>query len=255
MEVKQLTPPLLEKARAKFANECGVRIEDVGGIVIDEVSFVAAGVFGQVDYMLRQLTGNMDVECGGIPLLLCGDNHQKPPPGDATWYTELVGSLPAVSRSAKGNKSPAVGSVHPVALGLKLLKAARRVELKRLMRAVDDANFVKVQEEMRDTTAERPISSAFLDAMRPVSAKDLEQDDGWRFAPIGVVSRMERDVINLARAEDFARVFGLPFIKWKLPIIDGGVPTDEGLRGDLYKDEIGLWGYFVEGALLCPCSA
>ena len=75
-EVKQLKPMELEAAREKFYSECGVRIEDVGGIVIDEISFVAAGVLGHVDSMLRQLTGNMDVACGGIPLLLCGDNHR-----------------------------------------------------------------------------------------------------------------------------------------------------------------------------------
>ena len=142
-----------------------------------------------------------------------------------------------------------------MALGLKLLKAARRVELKRLMRAVEDQPFVEAQMKMRDTNVEQPIEPAFLDALRTVSPKDLQEDDEWRFAPVGVVSRMERDVINVAQAEAFARNFGLPFIKWKLPIIDDRVPTDEGLRGDLYKDEIGLWGYFVEGALLCPCSA
>ena len=172
---------------------------------------------------------------------------EKPPPGDVTWYTELVGSLEAVSRSAKHDSAPALGSTNPTARGLQLLKAARRVELKRLMRAVDDPEFVKLQEEMRDTTAERPINSSFIDKLRTVSAADLKEDDEWRFAPVGVVSRMERDVINVARAEDFARFFGLPFIKWKLPIVDGNIPGDERLRRDLYKDEIGLWGYFVEG--------
>ena len=33
----------------KFASECGVSVENVGGIVIDEVSFIAAAVFGQED--------------------------------------------------------------------------------------------------------------------------------------------------------------------------------------------------------------
>ena len=75
-QVKQLKPMELEAAREKFYSECGVRIEDLGRIVIDEISFVAARVFGHVDSMLRQLTGNMDVACGGIPLLLCGDNHR-----------------------------------------------------------------------------------------------------------------------------------------------------------------------------------
>ena len=43
--VKQLRPMDIEAARTKFLNECGVRVEDIGGIVIDEVSFIAAGVY------------------------------------------------------------------------------------------------------------------------------------------------------------------------------------------------------------------
>jgi hypothetical protein len=42
--VKQLRPMDIEAARTKFLNECGVRVEDIGGIVIDEVSFIAAGL-------------------------------------------------------------------------------------------------------------------------------------------------------------------------------------------------------------------
>ena len=92
-------------ARAKFFSECGVSLDDVGGIVIDEVSFITAAVFGHVDHVLRvrrpktpmqerscppvlthvlpshpcrqAMTGNLDVPCGGVPILLCGDNHQK----------------------------------------------------------------------------------------------------------------------------------------------------------------------------------
>ena len=49
--VKQLRPMDIEAARTKFLNECGVRVEDIGGIVIDEVSFIAAGVFLLCEYL------------------------------------------------------------------------------------------------------------------------------------------------------------------------------------------------------------
>ena len=131
-DAKQLSDVAVAAARAKFASECGVSLDDIGGIVIDEVSFITAAVFGHVDHMLRvrrpmvapmqehpcspmpthahpcspmlthahscspmlthahpcspmpththprqAVTGNLHVPCGGIPILLSGDNHQK----------------------------------------------------------------------------------------------------------------------------------------------------------------------------------
>ena len=38
---------------------------------------ITSSVFGHVDHVLRAMTGNLDVPCGGVPILLCGDNHQK----------------------------------------------------------------------------------------------------------------------------------------------------------------------------------
>ena len=84
------------------------------------------------------MTGNLHVPCGGVPILLCGDNHQKPPPGDAFWYRQLVESLPGVVvKSKRGDAGLAVGAYNAQACGIKLLKSARRVELVRLMRAAE----------------------------------------------------------------------------------------------------------------------
>ena len=130
--VRQLQPTELETARAKFFRECGVRIEDVGGIVIDEVSFISSAVFGHVDHTLRQLSGNLDVLCGGIPLLLCGDNHQKPPPGDTQWYVELVENIKGIASKKRGGAPVAVGTYNAKACGLELLRSARLVRLRRL---------------------------------------------------------------------------------------------------------------------------
>ena len=245
-DVKQLKPAEIATARAKFASECGVSIENVGGIVIDEVSFIAAAVFGHCDHALRALTGNLDVPCGGIPLLLCGDNHQKPPPGDCQWYRELVESLPDVAKRKRGNADATVGSFNAKACGLELLKSARKVELRRLMRAAEDVPFIDVQQRMRRTDIDQPICPVFLQGLCPLSAQDMADDAEWQFAPVGVVSRHERDVINVAQVERFAQTFGLPLFKWELPLVDH--MHDEKLRRDLYLDEPMLWGYFAEGA-------
>ena len=52
-DARQLSDVAVAAARAKFFSECGVSLDDVGGIVIDEVSFITAAVFGHVDHVLR----------------------------------------------------------------------------------------------------------------------------------------------------------------------------------------------------------
>ena len=99
---------------------------------------------------------------------------------------------------------------------------------------------------MRDTaTRQPPICPTFLKGLKPLSTEDVANDPEWRFAPVGVVSRHERDVVNAAQLERFARAFGLPLFRWKLPLLDELPNVD---RNDLYNAEPSLWGYFVEGA-------
>ena len=68
----------------------------------------------------------------------------------------------------------------------------------------------------------------------------------WKFAPVGVVSRHERDVVNMAQAEAFARSFDTPLVRWQLPLTE--TLGDESLERALYLEEPGLWATFVEGA-------
>ncbi len=70
-------PLVRAKMLKKFNEECGVPIEEFGCIVIDEISFIDAVIFGHVDQGFATLLGNSEL-CGGMPVLLCGDNHQKP---------------------------------------------------------------------------------------------------------------------------------------------------------------------------------
>ncbi len=77
----------------KFKDECGAAIEEFGGVVIDEISFIDTKVFGRVDKSFNILTGKTSGDrtlCGRMPLLLCGDNHQKPPPGGNPWHQHIV---------------------------------------------------------------------------------------------------------------------------------------------------------------------
>jgi hypothetical protein len=73
------------------------------------------------------------------------------------------------------------------------------------------------------------------------------KDPAWRFAPIGVLTQIERDTINLAQLRSFAETFNLPMSRWRCDLVDGEMlQTTERL--ELYDHEPNLWSYFVEGA-------
>lgn len=237
--VTSVRPAYREQLRRKFEEESGIKLDELGGIVIDEVSFIELGTLGHVDSRLRALTGNMDVMCGGIPILLCGDNHQKPPPAGTPWYRVLVQD--ALDGGALVAEGPSVAS----ARGLQLLRAARRVTLTRLMRVNEgEEEFTGYLKQMRDVAHERPVSSELLRGLRTVSSADLKDDPEWRFAPVGAISHVERDVINVHQLKAFAQYFGLPLVKWRSTCVDE--LDDRQLRDDLYADEPNLWQYFVE---------
>jgi hypothetical protein len=170
------------KVCKKFKDECGALIEEFGGVVIDEISFIDTKVFGHVDSGFNILMGKTSGDrtlCGGMPLLLCGDNHQKPPPGGTPWHQHMV------KVAAEEVDNPLMhGSSNAKQRGLCLLKAARRVDLKLLMRARDDPEFIDFQMQMRRTDVVHPVPDLFLQKLRTVTKKDLEEDPAWRFAPI-----------------------------------------------------------------------
>jgi hypothetical protein len=101
--------------------------------------------------------------------------------------------------------------------------------------------------------------SGLLDRVRVLSRQDCTSDESWRFAPVGVLSHVERDFGNAAQVSNFARAFDLPLIRWRLPLMPEARALLEELSDEdldrLYAAEPALWGYFCEGApLLIPES-
>jgi hypothetical protein len=199
---------------------------------------VDSKMMGQVDMRLRHLTGK-DIMCGGIPLLLVGDHHQLPPIQATPWYRSLV---------EDANPGGAAASLPDSAsqIGLRVLESSGSVTLTRLMRAEGDDDFIDAQKRMRRTAVAQPIDQALLDRLRPLSAADVSADEEWLFAPLAVLTQLERDHCNVEQAKAFARTFGLPLFKWKLPI--AGKDVDEKLHAGLYEEEPTLWHWYVRGA-------
>jgi hypothetical protein len=234
------------RIRKKFEDECGAPIEEFGGVVIDEISFIDATVFGHVDNGFNILLGKKsfgETLCGGMPLLLSGDNHQKPPPGGTPWHQHLV------KVATKEFDNPGRhASDNALKRGLNLLRKAQRIDFKRQMRARNDPAFIDFQMKMRRTDVVHPIPDMFLQQMRTVSKHDLEEDAAWLFAPIGVLSHVERDAINLGQLKAFAAKFNLPIVRWRNELVDGSAFETHSIRDELFNHERNLWSYFVEGA-------
>lgn len=108
-----------------------------------------------------------------------------------------------------------------------------------MMRAKGDQIFIGFLKEMRRTDTMQPVSDAFLQNLRRVAKEDIVADISWRFAPIGVLSHVERDTINHAQLEAFASQFKLPLVRWKLPLVDGEALNAEVLN-QLYENEPNL---------------
>jgi hypothetical protein len=114
------------------------------------------------------------------------------------------------------------------------------------MRAAGDDAFIDAQKRMRRTDVAQPIDQALLDRLHPLSRADVSADEEWLFAPMAVLTQLERDHWNVEQAKAFAKTFRLPLFKWKLRIADKDI--DEKLHSGLYEEEPTLWHWFVRGA-------
>ena len=235
----------------KFELEAGFPIEKLEALCIDEISFLDDALFGHVDHRFRVMTGNHDVYLGGIPLLLSGDNFQKPPPQSTPWFKTMVWSATPNSETANQMVLKPDG---PAARGLALLQSAYRIELVRIMRAVGDPGFVQMQMDMRRTGVRHPIPRALVegpDRLRAVSEEDIRSNERFLFAPVGGLSHVERDYINWAQAVAFAKYWDVPLLLWRLEPTKPFPPHVQLVLAQLYDEEPALYGIFVEGA---PCQ-
>ena len=170
----------------RFEHECGIPTERVAALIIDEISFVDVNTLGHVSHnfsllLEKQLKdGDNRTLCGGLPVMLCGDNHQVPAPKASPWFATLVEA--AHSRSLRQRSE--TGSPRPQ--GLEVLRQARLVKLVRQMRAIEVPDFVRDQIEMRETSVLQPVRKAFLDSIKEISRKDVEDDNSWLFTLVRV---------------------------------------------------------------------
>jgi hypothetical protein len=212
--------------------------------VVDEVSFLVPEALHHIDVRLRQLLDRPDVPFGGVIVELIGDFWQKEPAGQKTMAEVLVrADAPVV------HASPAHDEAAPLAKGLSIFRNARRFVLTRQMRAADDPAFQEDQVALRRTDVPYPVPTTLVENLHEVQASDLREHPPFAFAPIGVLGNAERERLNFAQAEAFARWHRRPLIVWRHPLADSDAENLATFNlHDLYGSEKGMLGVFVKGA-------
>ena len=87
---KPMTAARLANALEKFQKLVGYHVGELGGLVIDEVSFVTCRLLGMISKFFFSQLLNCDLPFGGIPVMLAGDNFQKEPPSDTPFYQTMA---------------------------------------------------------------------------------------------------------------------------------------------------------------------
>ena len=249
---QNLSANISESTRTKFARY--VDVSQLVVLVIDEISFVNATLLHHVNTRLQSLLEN-DAPFGGLVVLLAGDFHQKETTTGTAMHKALLErgfTMPKPNgelREKKLKKSKGVpNNLGAEELGIALFKACQRFSLRVTHRFKRDPMHGDNLADMRNTKSEQPIGDRFLECLRPVAPSERER---FAFAPIGVVSNLERCTLNAAQAYSFASAKKRVLVRWRLPLVGkealglGNAYVDE-----LYASEPGLWGYFVAGA---PC--
>jgi hypothetical protein len=231
-------PDLDASSRALAAK----RLENKDIFLVDEVSMIGPVMLGLIDQRLKEITGNTGKKFGGMGVILTGDFFQLPP---VVPRMSLYKSV--VAKYEHG--VPAYNSGTPGDNGTELFHGFDVLSFTQQQRCADDAQHCADVEAVRDPTRLRPITPGLISRLQPLTVRDVLNDPGWMFAPIIVTSNYERMAINRAQVLRFAKVHGLPVIRWRLQIAGAGRKyKDNGTLEGLYGENDDLWGYFVQGA-------
>jgi hypothetical protein len=102
---------------------------------------------------------------------------------------------------------------------------------------------------LRSTEIDQPVSVSLVENLQELTADDVRKHPPFAFAPIIVMSNLERQRLNRVQVEAFAKAYGLLLIVWRMPLTDRYADAfDDNTFAQLYENEPGLWGYFARGA-------
>jgi hypothetical protein len=171
-----------------------IDVKTLGVFVIDEISYISPELLGQIDKRLQQIMG-VEMDFGGLVVLLMGDFYQLPPVGNSyTLYAAAV-KLFFQSQCLETNG----GNPGPRTSGTILFSKFKLVKLDQQMRCSGDVLHSAVLQRMRNPHAgESRVDPDYLESIKTITPFDFRNDIEWYKAPIVVTSNMERHAINEA---------------------------------------------------------
>ena len=248
------TPACAPDTRTKLHQLHGNE-SDIALIVLDEVSFLTGPNVQHASNRVAQwleLPVRADLPFGGVPTVMQGHFFQLPPvslQGRALYVSavhHLVSKVPRLGKKAADTKPPKARSAELAAV--RMLLHARRFDLRKQMRAPKDAQHREFAEELCRTDVTFPVTPKYLAWLESRQLTD-RSDPALAFAPHGVVTHADKDLLSLHLLREFARHHERPLMRWaiELPESASSFHSNETIEGLYVHDEAVLYDYFVEG--------
>ena len=202
-------------------------------ILIDETSMIDPIMLFCIHSRLKQIKSSEE-PFGGMTVILTGDFFQMTPVKGTALFDAAMEDIPP-GQSGK-----------PYAHGCELLTLFKMVTFTQQYRS-EDENHTKIINRMREINVPNPIDETFIQSLQVMTAQDVQNDAAWLTAPIVIYSNRERHSLNLLQAQRFAKVKGVPVLRWKKSV---NIANDLGdmMSETLYAHEPSLTGLFVKGA-------
>lgn len=195
----------------------------LNGILIDEGSVIDPVMFAIIHLRCCQMTGNLHLPFGGIPILLIADMSQLGPPGNISLHKGLIKLEQYLSSQQEhGEHNNTVNNTlkynqmfSPTSLfrkGCELFQLFRRHHLITQHRAPDDPSHMDFLNEL---SMGQPISLEKILCYDELSPEKIAlEPQKWRFAPILVATNRERINISFRQAIAFAKANNTQVIRW-----------------------------------------
>jgi hypothetical protein len=232
----------LRAFRDRFVAMTGVRVDDLAGLIIDEISFLKPEVLGRVSRLFAFARGRRTEPFGGLPVLLAGHLSQLPPVGAAgTWFGDVL------NEERRGRGDDGLSDRLPrettrnFRAGVAALRGATRYDLTHNYRAHDDPEFAKCLLNLC-SPASGVADASVVPYLRGLPKYDA-RDEITRFGPFATLSNAMRHAINQQKIREYGRLHRLPVFRWRWQSA-----SRVHIPDDVYATEPSLWGYFCEGA-------
>ena len=225
-------------------------------IVLDEVSFLTApNVLHTSDRVAQWLelpVRGADLPFGGVPAVMQGHFFQLPPvslqgrPLYASVVHHFLSKVPRLGKDPAKTKPPRARSAELAAV--QILVRAQRFDLTKQMRAAKDRQHREFAEELCRTDVTFPVTPKYLSWLESRQLTDRSDPD-LAFAPHGVVTHADKDLLSLHLLREFARHHNRPLMRWAIELPESVFAFHaKGTIDGLYvHDEAVMYDYFVEG--------